>query len=210
MTKKTEELDDDDDFVDISYDSISLEALGTHLFYGEVNEERSHAASEFLIKSNLFYNHENAKPLTMVLNTPGGDCSEGFAVIDLMESSRIPVATLGVGEIASMGVLMLSAGHPGMRTITKNTQIMAHQFDAIVSGKHHELIATAKAFEHLEQRFIKHFLRHSKMTEKQIRSVLFSPTDRYLTPDECLAYGLVDRVVEAVYLPKAKRSSRAI
>lgn len=212
MVKKADEKDDikdtDDDFVDISYDTISLEALGTHLFFGEVNEERSHKASEFLIKSNLFYNYESANPLTMVFNTPGGDCSEGFAVIDLMEISRIPVATLGIGEIASMGVLLLSAGYPGMRSITKNTQIMAHQFDAIVSGKHHELVATTKAFEHLEKRFINHFLRHSKMTEKQIRSVLFAPTDRYLTPEECLSYGLVDRIVEAVNLPKPKRAMR--
>ncbi len=208
MAKTEIAKDSEEDFVDLSYDSISLEALGTHLFFGEVNEERSRLASEFLIKSNLFYDHENAKPLTMVLNTPGGDCSEGFAVIDLMESSRIPVATLGVGEIASMGVLMLSAGHPGMRTITKNAQVMAHQFDAIVSGKHHELIATTKFLVHLEQRFIDHFLGHSKMTEKQIRTVLFSPSDRYLTSEECLTYGLVDRVVEAVYLPKPKRRTR--
>ena len=188
------------------YDDLSLESFGAHMFFGEVDETTSAAACEFILKSNLF--HKEKKPLTIFFNTCGGESSEGFAVIDLMETSRHPIATVGIGQQSSMGVLLLSAGTPGLRTITKNSEVMAHQFAGYFSGKQHELIATQRAFELLEHRFIRHFERHSTMTEKQIRDVLFSPSDRYLTPAECKKFGLVDRVVEFVDLPK--RSTRSV
>lgn len=190
MQKKPE----DQDPTESPYDTFSLEALGVHQFFGEVDEDKSRAACEFVLKSNILFKNRSA--LTVVLNTVGGECAEGFAVIDIMQTSRIPVATVGIGNIMSMGVLLLSAGAKGLRTITHNTEIMAHQFAGYFHGKQHELIATQTAYKMLEDKFFRHFLRHSKMTEKQVRDILFSPSDRYLTPQECLRYGLVDRVVE--------------
>jgi ATP-dependent Clp protease protease subunit len=189
------------------YDELSLEALGVHQFFGEVDEEKSKAACEFILKSNILFKDRTS--LTMILNTVGGECGEGFAVIDVMDTSRIPIATVGLGNIMSMGVLLLSAGHKGLRSITKNTEVMAHQFAGYFHGKQHELIATQHAYKLLEDRFIKHFLRHSTMTEKQVRDVLFSPSDRYLTPTELKRYGLVDHVVEyadAISVKAARRS----
>ena len=209
MQRKTEDQNPSEN----PYDNFSLEALGVHQFFGEVDEEKSHAACEFILKSNLV--SKNISTLTMVLNTVGGECNEGFAVIDVMETSRIPVATVGIGNIMSMGVLLLSAGRRGQRVVTKNTEIMAHQFAGYFHGKQHELLATQSAYKMLEDKFFKHFLRHSKMTEKQIRDVLFAPSDRYLTPTEALRFGLVDRVVEYAdalprpVKPKVSRRSSA-
>jgi ATP-dependent Clp protease protease subunit len=190
------------------YDTFSLEALGVHQFFGEVDEEKSQTACEFILKSNILFKDRSS--LTLILNTVGGECAEGFAVIDIMQTSRIPVSTVGVGNIMSMGVLLLSAGARGHRSITKNTEVMAHQFAGYFHGKQHELIATQSAYKMLEDKFFRHFLKNSSMSEKQIRDVLFSPSDRYLTPSECLKYGLVDRVVEhtdaAQTKPLRKRS----
>lgn len=185
------------------YDLNSLESMGCHMFFGEVDTDTSHAACEFILKSNLI--RRSPEPLTMLINTVGGECAEGFAVIDLMETSRIPIATVGIGQIMSMGVLLLSGGSKGMRTLTKNAEVMAHQFAGYFHGKQHELIATQTAYKMLEQKFFKHFLTHSTMTERQIRDVLFAPSDRYLTPAECKKYGLVDRVVEYFDTPLPKR-----
>lgn len=190
MQKKPEDQDPSES----PYDTFSLEALGVHQFFGEVDEDKSRSACEFVLKSNILF--KDRSTLTLVLNTVGGECAEGFAVIDVMQTSRIPVATVGVGNIMSMGVLLLSAGAKGYRSITKNTEVMAHQFAGYFHGKQHELIATQSAYKMLEDKFFRHFLKNSKMSEKQIRDVLFSPSDRYLTPAECLKYGLVDRVVE--------------
>lgn len=193
------------------YDLNSLESMGCHMFWGEVDADTSHAACEFILKSNLI--RSSPEQLTMFINTIGGECSEAFAVIDLMETSRIPVATVGTGTIMSMGVLLFSGGTRGYRTLTRNTEVMAHQFAGYFSGKQHELIATQTAYKLLEARFFKHFLSHSTMNEKQIRDVLFSPSDRYLSPAECKKYGLCDRVVEhfdeQMRGPAPKRRTRA-
>lgn len=178
-----------------SYDASSLESMGCHMFFGAVDNESSRNACEFILKSSM--SRSKDLPLTLFVNSVGGDCQSGFAVIDLMQTSRIPIATVGVGTVMSMGVLLVSAGSKGLRTITKNCEIMAHQFSSGYGDlKFHDLIATNAAYHHLEARFLKHFLKHSTMTERQIRDILFSPSDRYLTPQEFKKYGLCDRVVE--------------
>lgn len=185
------------------YDMNSLESMGCHMFWSDVDADTSHAACEFIIKSNLI--QRNDDPITIIINSVGGECGEGFAVIDLMDTSRLPIATVGTGSIMSMGLLLVSAGTKGMRTMTKNTEIMAHQFSGYFSGKQHELIATQHAYTMLEKKFVRHFERHSTMTEKQIRDVLFAPSDRYLTPQECKSFGLIDRVVDYFDQPVEER-----
>jgi ATP-dependent Clp protease protease subunit len=205
MRKTAENIDDQSE-----YDANSLESLGCHLFYGEVDVDTSYAACEFILKSNL--TRSANEPITMLINSVGGETAEGFSVIDIMETSRLPIATVGIGSVMSMGVLLVSAGTRGMRSMTKNTEVMAHQFSGYFSGKQHELIATQYAMKLLEERFMKHFVKHSTMSEKQIRDVLFAPSDRYLTPAECKKYGLVDRVVDYVDLAppiKIRRTDRS-
>lgn len=191
-----------------SYDDESLESMGCHLFFGDVDVETSYAACEFIMKSNM--RNKNRDPITIVINSGGGESGDGFAVIDLMSSSRLPIATVGTGSIMSMGLLLVSAGTPGLRTLTKNTEIMAHQFSGYFAGKQHELIATQTAYTMLEAKFVKHFQRHSTMTEKQIRDVLFAPSDRYLTPQECKAFGLVDRIVDYFDTPVPPATLRKV
>lgn len=182
------------DGIMVNFDTISLEALQVHQFFGEVNPETAYNACNFILKSNLLY-HETI-PLTMILNTVGGECGEGFAVIDTMLSSRLPVHTVGIGSIMSMGVLLLTAGYKGQRKITKNTEVMAHQFSSSFYGKQHELVATSRSFKMLEQRMQRHFIKHTTMTAAEVKDVLFAPSDRYLTPKECKRYGICDIIVD--------------
>ena len=187
----------DADFVDFT--DISLESLGGHMVFGEIDSDISKAAAAFIIKGNYMFPKQEV--LTIFLNTPGGSCSDAFALIDVMESSRMKISTVAVGLIASMGVLIACAGTKGNRVVTKNTEIMAHQFSTEMGGKLHELVAATEAMRQYESLFLRHFLKHSMMTEKQIRDVLFSPSDRWLTPAEFKKYGLCDHVVES--LPEA-------
>lgn len=183
----------------LSYDDVSLEALGAHLFFGEVDEEKVEDACHFILKRNLFSSQK--EPISLFINTPGGEASQGFALIDVMECSTTSIATIGLGQVSSMGVLVISAGTHGMRILTKNTEVMAHQFSGWFGGKHHELIATYESFGMLKRRMLQHFERHSTMSSKQIADILMGPTDRYLTPNECKKYGLIDRVVDSVSIP---------
>ena len=186
----------EDDEGGVPLDAISLNTLGAHLLFGEINTASVYPAINFIIKSNYIFNAETT--LTMLVNSPGGSVSDGFALIDVMGTSRVDIATVGLGQVASMGVLIVSAGTKGKRVITKNTEIMAHQFSTMVYGKYHELVASQKYHEKLEKTFIKHFLRHTKMTEKQIKDIMFSPTDRWLTPKEAKKYGICDEIREYI------------
>lgn len=175
------------------FQEISLESLGAHVIFGEVTEDSMRDAAEFVLKANqLFVNRD----ISLFVNTIGGSCYDGFALIDLMEISRLPIKTVGLGNIVSMGVLILCAGAKGKRIMTRNTQVMAHQFSSSVEGKFHELMADYKAEMYLKHQFIEHFKRHSTMDEKQIEDILFGASDKWLTPNECKKYGLIDQVVD--------------
>lgn len=178
----------------VDLNSFSLETLGTHMFFGEVDTLSVHRAIDFILKTNIIY--RDRRELTLILNTTGGSCYDGFALIDVMEASRHGIKTVGMGNIVSMGVLILCAGEKGKRVMTRNTQVMAHQFYGGLEGKFHEIISAYKSELYLEQQFLSHFLRHTKMNEKQIRDVMFGPSDRWLSPTECKKFGLVDHVID--------------
>lgn len=176
------------------FNEISTESLGFHVLFGPVDDVSMKEAAEFILKANKLFNDD--RDLTIFLNTIGGNCYDGFALIDLMDISRMPIRTVGLGNIMSMGVLLLCSGTKGKRIMTKNTQVMAHQFYGGSEGKFHELVSAFKAELYLEQQFMTHFKKHSTMSEKQIKDVMFGPTDRWLTPSECKKYGLIDHVVD--------------
>jgi ATP-dependent Clp protease protease subunit len=193
----------------IDFNDISMESLGSHVLFGAVDETSMKEAVTFILKANQLFQGED--DISLYLNCIGGTCYDGFALIDIMDVSRIPVRTVGMGNIMSMGVLILAAGAKGKRVITKNTQVMAHQFYGGTEGKFHELVTAHRAELYLEQQFMHHFLRNTKMNEKQIRDIVFGASDNWLSPSECKKYGIVDHVIDE--LPQFKidplRPSRA-
>lgn len=186
--------------ISVPYEMITLQSLGAYMLFGGIDQATSYETCEFIIKANML--QATSTPLTLLINSEGGSVNDGFAIIDVMETSRLPIQTVGTGLIASMGLLISAAGHKGTRTITKNTEIMAHQWAGGMEGKFHELMAVTDEYHRLKRLFVQHFLRHSTMTEKQINDVLFSPSDRWLTPAECKKFGLCDRVTEYLDIPQ--------
>ena len=178
----------------VSIDSMSLSMLGTFMLFDEIDEDSSKATCEFILKSNLIFDVNF--PLIIFLNSPGGSVSDGFAIIDTMLTSRIPIQTIAIGEVASMGAAIFATGKKGLRLMTRNSTMMTHQFSTMVYGKTHELMAVRKHHDIVSKKFIGHFKRHSKMSEKQIRDILLRESDTYLEPKECLKYGLCDKIVE--------------
>lgn len=182
-------VEDDDDF---GIDDISLHQIGAYMFFDEVDSDSAKGLCEFIIKANYIFTKEQV--LTVLVNSPGGQCYDGFSIIDLMESSRLKIQTVGIGMIASMATLITSAGTKGLRVMTKNAFVMTHQFSTYFEGKYHEVIATRDHDDELHARFIQHFLRHTKMTEKQVKDVILGPSDKWLTAKDALRYGMCDRI----------------
>lgn len=171
----------------------SLNDHGVFLFSGTVDDITCDDAIKFILEANL---DKDCKwdHMTMIINSPGGYCSDGFALIDTMFGSGIPIHTVGIGMIASMGLQIFLSGKKGTRTLTPNCMILSHQYTGASWGKEHELIASQKEFSILSEIVMRHYKRTTGMTEKEVRLHLLPAEDTWLTAKEAKKYGICDIV----------------
>jgi ATP-dependent Clp protease protease subunit len=148
-----------------------------------------------IIEKNLMPNSQRPKELTLVINSPGGQVHSAFALIDTMKGSAIPVKTVGIGMIASCGLLTFMAGTKGRRVITPNTSILSHQYSWGSGGKEHELFARVREFELSTARMLEHYKKCTGLSEKKVRDILLPPEDRWLSAKEAVKYGIADKIV---------------
>jgi ATP-dependent Clp protease protease subunit len=186
MAKK---LDSDENTTD-----IDLEDHGIFLLYDEITTENSSEAIKFILKSNISKN--KLKYVTLIINSSGGDLNSAFALIDIIKGSKIPVHTIGLGEISSAGLLIFMSGKRGQRSITPNTSILSHQFTWGKEGKAHELFAALKEFNLTSNRMLNHYKKCTSLSEKKIKEVLMPPTDVYLDAKEAVGYNIADNIID--------------
>jgi ATP-dependent protease ClpP protease subunit len=106
--------------------SQALADNGMYVFMGEVDDDSIKPIIEWILHEN-FVAKKKRKELLLMICSEGGDMSSAFALIDVMKSSNIFIKTVGLGQIASAGLLIFLAGTPGRRTLTPNTSIMSHR-----------------------------------------------------------------------------------
>lgn len=181
-----------------SIDGITLASLGVYMLFEEVDSSTIKNLCEFLIKAQYVFPNDKADALTLLLNSPGGDVFDGFAVIDLMNVSRVPIQTMALGSVASMAAVIFAAGTKGRRFMSKNAYLMTHQMRSEFEGKYHEFVAQRDLDDELHERFVKHFVEHSKMTEKQVRDVILGKEDKWLSAKEAVKYGLCDGIKDGL------------
>jgi ATP-dependent Clp protease protease subunit len=170
---------------------------GLMVLMGEVENDSIKPVIEWI----LYENHVSKKKrqeLLLMICSEGGDLSAAFALIDVMRSSRLPVKTVGLGQIGSAGLLIFLAGTPGRRVLTPNTSILSHQFSWGSEGKSHELFATMKEFELTQKRMVQHYKECTGLGEEEIRTALLPPHDVWLTAEEALALNVCDVISSAV------------
>jgi ATP-dependent Clp protease protease subunit len=136
------------------------------------------------------------KELLLMICSEGGNIAEAFALIDVMRSSKIPVKTVGLGSIASCGLLIFMAGAAGRRILTPNTSILSHQFSWESEGKSHELFATIKEFELTQKRMVTLYKDATGLEDDVIRKVLLPPQDVWLSAEEALGYHICDAIAD--------------
>jgi ATP-dependent Clp protease protease subunit len=146
---------------------------------------------EFNIKAEV-------NQIQLVINSPGGSLTAGFSIIDMMEWSRIPIYTTGIGMIASMALLVFMTGEKGRRVITPRTSILSHRFSAFSIGNHSQLIAGRKEEDMAHERIVQHYLAYSNVKDKaELEKLLLRDVDTWLTPDEAVQHGIADRIEAA-------------
>ena len=169
---------------------------GIHYFSDPLTSDSTKPVIQWIIEKNLAPRNERLKELTLVINSPGGDVHSAFALIDTMKGSAIPIKTVGLGLIASCGILTFMSGTKGKRIITPNTSILSHQYSWGSGGKEHELFARVREFELSSKRMIEHYKKCTGLTEKKIREVLLPAEDVWLSAKEAVKYGLADKIKE--------------
>src|SRR6186997_2811539 len=143
----------------------------------------------------LFLEAENPKKeISIYINSPGGVVTSGMAIYDTMQFIRPPVSTLCIGQAASMGSLLLTAGSAGMRFALPNARIMVHQPSGGFQGQATDIMLHAQEILNLKKRLNEIYVHHTGQALKKIEDAL--ERDTFLTAEAAKEFGLIDKVIE--------------
>ena len=177
---------------DLPTDDGDLYKSGIHLLMDDIRADSCKDAIEFILKQNV--EKKKQKRLQFLICSNGGEVPSCFALIDVMRGSSIPIHTVGLGVIASCGLLLFITGDKGNRTLTPNTSILSHQYSWSNYGKEHELFAQVKEFELSTKRMLNHYRKCTGLTEKEIREYLLPTEDVWLAGQEAKKLGICDNI----------------
>jgi ATP-dependent Clp protease protease subunit len=174
------------------YDIYSRLLKDRIVFLGtQVNDEVANS----IVAQMLFLQSDDPKAdIHLYVNSPGGSVSAGLAIYDTMQFITCDVATYCIGQAASMGAVLLTAGAPGKRHALPNARIMIHQPLAGMQGTAEEIMIHAKEFKRIKQRMNEILIKHTGHPIDKIEKD--TDRDRFMSAQEAVEYRLVDRVVE--------------
>jgi ATP-dependent Clp protease protease subunit len=178
------------------YDIYSRLLKDRIIFLGsQVTDE----VANVIVAQMLFLQSEDAKSdIHLYVNSPGGSVTAGLAIYDTMQWVACDVATYCIGQAASMGAVLLTAGTKGKRYALPNARIMIHQPLAGAQGTAEEILIHAREFGRIKQRMNEILINHTGHSLEKIEK----DTDRdcFMSSAEAKEYGLVDQVVESMHL----------
>ena len=152
-------------------------------------------AASLICAQLLFLESENPnKDIAFYINSPGGVVTAGLAIYDTMQYIRPMVSTVCLGLAASMGSLLLTAGEKDKRFALPNARIMVHQPSGGARGQATDIEIQAREILALRARLNNMYVKHTGRELSEIE--LAMERDKYMSPDEALAFGLIDQVVE--------------
>ena len=160
-----------------------------------VNGAIDDAVASVVSAQLLFLESENpTQDISMYINSPGGIVTSGLAMYDTMEYIRPDIATVCIGQAASMGSLLLMAGAAGKRYSLPNARIMTHQPSGGFSGQAADIEIHAREILNLRERLNQIYVKHTGKSIKAIQKIM--DRDTFMTADEAQSFGLIDEVVE--------------
>ena len=143
----------------------------------------------------LFLEADNPKKeISMYINSPGGVVTSGLAIYDTMQFIKPAVSTLCIGQAASMGSLLLTAGEKGMRFALPNARIMVHQPSGGFQGQVTDIMLHAQEILNLKKRLNEIYVKHTGQPLKAIEDAL--ERDNFLTSEAAKEFGLIDSVID--------------
>ena len=155
-----------------------------------------------IVAQLLYLQFEDGKTdISLYINSPGGSVTSGMAIYDTMQFVTCDVATYCMGQCASMGAMLLTAGTKGKRFALPNSRIMIHQPLAGMQGTAVELEIHAKEVLRTKRRLNELMLKHTGQTLDKIEND--TDRDNFMSAEEARSYGLIDAVLEKLPMPPA-------
>jgi len=143
----------------------------------------------------LFLEAENpSKEIAMYINSPGGVVTAGLSIYDTMQYIRPKVSTLVIGQAASMGSLLLTAGEKGMRFSLPNSRVMVHQPSGGFQGQATDIMIHARETEKLKRRLNEIYVKHTGQNLETVEAAL--ERDNFMSAQEAKDWGLIDAILE--------------
>lgn len=154
----------------------------------------SHMAN-IVVAQLLFLESENPNAdISLYINSPGGDVTAGWAIMDTMQYIKSPVSTIGMGLVASMGAVLLAAGEKGKRFALPNTSIMIHQPLGGTEGQITDIEIQVKEFQRNKKTLTKQMSEFTGKKEKEVFDAM--ERNNWLNPVEAKEFGLIDEVLQ--------------
>ena len=174
-----------------TYDIYSRLLLDRNVFIsGEVNDEMANA----IVAQLLFLQSQDPKKqINVYVNSPGGSVTAGLAIYDTMQFVSCPIATYCIGQAASMGAVLLTAGTAGLRHALPNARIMIHQPWGGAEGKASDIEITAREILRLKEKLNEILAKHSG--KKMADVVKDTDRDHFMSAEEAKEWGLIDKVI---------------
>lgn len=152
------------------------------------------AMANTIVAQLLFLESENPNAdISLYINSPGGDVSAGWAIMDTMRYIKPNVSTIGMGLVASMASVLLAAGAKGKRFVLPNTQIMIHQPSSGTEGKVTDMEIYLKEVQHTKKVLIKQMVEFTGRKEKEVFDAM--ERDNWMQPDEAKDFGIIDGIL---------------
>ena len=174
-----------------TYDIYSRLLLDRIVFIsGEVNDDMANAVCAQLL---FLQSQDPKKEISIYVNSPGGSVTAGLAIYDTMQFVKCPVATYCIGQAASMGAVLLTAGAKGRRFSLPNARIMIHQPWGGAEGKASDIEITAREILRLKARLNEILARHSGRKIEDVERD--TDRDHFMSAEEAREWGLIDEVL---------------
>ena len=174
-----------------SYDIYSRLLKDNIIFLGTAIDD---SVANAIVAQMLFLESEDPdKDIQIYINSPGGSVTAGLAIYDTMQFVKNDIVTYCIGQCASMGAHLLSAGTKGKRFALPNARIMIHQPSGGAQGQATEIEITFKEIQRLKENLAATFAKHTGQPLKKV--IKDMDRDYFMSADEALEYGIVDKVL---------------
>lgn len=195
MTKKAkqntvdENLESDD--TELEY-MVEDDGPTTILLFGDINDDICAQACNVIIGEQ--YRPEPKEKIRILINSPGGELQAAFALIEVMEASRIPIETIALGQCVQAAMLILMSGSKGHRIITRTCASMSHTYSTDVGGSHWDIKEIQRELQNTQDRILDQYMKCTGLPKQKIIKNLIGKSDRWLNPTQVVEYNIADRI----------------